>query len=100
MKVTLKSDSSVSVNDIEIVLGKGTEVELPCQSAQEALEMCAITKLNVDFSYKEDGKEYIAGAAGKFIEMPETPKVVAPKKAKEVAEPKKAKEEPKAKAKK
>ena len=84
MKVILKSDSSVSVNDIEIVLGKGTEVELPCQSIQEALEMCAITKLNVDFSYKEDGKEYIAGAAGKFIEMPEVPKVA------KKAEPKKA----------
>ena len=94
MKVTLKSDSLVSVNDIEIVLGKGTEVELPCQSIQEALEMCAITKLNVDFSYKEDGKEYIAGAAGKFIEMPEAPKVA------KKAEPKKAKEELKAKAKK
>lgn len=46
--------------------------------------MCAITKLNVDFSYKEDGKEYIAGAAGKFIEMPEAPKVA------KKAEPKKA----------
>lgn len=91
MKVTLKSDSTVSVNGIEIVLGKGTAVELPCQSTQEALEICAITKLNVDFSYKEGGKEYIAGAAGKFIEMPEAPKK---------AEPKKAKEAPKAKAKK
>lgn len=81
MKVTLKSNSTVSVNGIELGLGKGTEVTLPCQSPQEALEMCAIAKLSVDLSYTEGGKAYIAGAAGKFIEKPAKK---APKKAKVV----------------
>jgi len=93
MKVTLKSDSTVSINGIEVVLVKGTEVELPCRATQEALEICAVTKLNVDFSYKEDGKEFIAGAAGKFIAVPKE----APK-AEKVEKPKKPKA-PKAEAK-
>lgn len=94
MKVILKSDSAVSVNGIDIVLSKGTGVEIPCQSSQEALEMCTIANLDVDLSYTENGEQYVAGAAGKFMVAPKAPKeVAAPKKAKEVkkeAAPKKA----------
>lgn len=90
MIVTLKQDSNITVNGITLILAKGTEVELPCQSPQEAQEMCVLTKLSVDLSYTEDGIKYIAGAGGKFIAVPkvEKPKVVKPK-----AEPKVAKVE-------
>lgn len=92
MKVILTANSVVTVNGIDIVLGKGTEVELPCQTPSHALEICAITKFPVDLNYTENGVEYIAGANGKFIVKP---KVEKPK-----AEPKAEPKAPKAKAKK
>ena len=97
MKVTLKTDSKVTVNGIEMVLEKGTGVELSCQSDQEALEMCTIAKLDVDFSYTEKGVKYIKGASGKFIAVPV---VVKPKAEPKVEKPKAPKAEAKPKAKK
>lgn len=81
MKVTLKNNSNLTVNGVTLVLAKGTEVEIPCQSHQEALELCSLAKLQVDLSYTEDGIKYIAGANGKFIIAPkeESPETVKPK---------------------
>lgn len=79
MKVTLSANSTVTVNGVEIVLGKGTEVELPCQTKEHALEICAVTRLKVDFNYTQKGVKYIVGAGGKFIPVPTVePKAVKP----------------------
>ena len=91
MKVTLTANSPITVNGIDLVLEKGTEVELPCHTKEEALEVCAIAKLKTDFSYTKDGVKYVEGAGGKFIALPSakelkadakkaTPKAVTPKK--------------------
>jgi len=92
MKVTLKADSKVTVNGIEMVLEKGMGVELPCQTKEHALELCSIAKLHVDFTYTEGGMEYVAGASGKFVAR--AVKKKAPK-----AEPKVTPEAPKAEVK-
>jgi len=64
-----------------MILDKGTEVELPCETREHALALCNIAKLFVDLSYTEDGVKYIAGAGGKFIAQPvvEAPKAKAKK---------------------
>jgi hypothetical protein len=87
MKVALTASSTVTINGVTMILDKGTEVELPCETREHALALCNIAKLFVDLSYTEDGVKYIAGAGGKFIAQP-------------VATPKVEPEAPKAKAKK
>ena len=83
MKVALTASSTVTINGVTMILDKGTEVELPCETREHALALCNIAKLFVDLSYTEDGVKYIAGAGGKFIAKPvvepEAPKAKAKK---------------------
>ena len=85
MKVALTASSTVTINGVTMILDKGTEVELPCETREHALALCNIAKLFVDLSYVEDGVQYIAGAGGKFIAQPvvkvepEAPKAKAKK---------------------
>lgn len=86
MQVTLINDSSVTIQGITFTLMKGTEVDLPCQTREHALEICAVLRLNADLSYIEDGVKYIAGAAGKFVAVPTEEVAVKVTKKKKVVE--------------
>lgn len=82
MKVALTASSTVTINGVTMILDKGTEVELPCETREHALALCNIAKLFVDLSYTEDGVKYIAGAGGKFVAVPKVAKTAKAPKAK------------------
>lgn len=75
MKLT--SEAKVTINGIDVVFAEGTEVSFLSTTDQEMLEQATLTGLPVDLSYSKDGKNYIAGANGKFIEIPKPAKLKA-----------------------